>query len=188
MHPLFLLLLFLFPGPDQEVCLSAEEQTLYDLIMDYRKSKDLPVVPLSKSLTYVAQLHALDLQQQQPDQHPCNMHSWSDAGDWTPCCYTPDHKQASCMWNKPKELTSYTGDGYEISAGGASSFSAYQMTAEKALSLWKSSPGHNGVITNQGIWKNANWQAIGIGIRGGYAMVWFGKVSDKTGEPVLCED
>src|SRR5687767_8026143 len=92
-------LIFLLSGFDKglvttEVCLNAEEKKLYDLIMEYRKSKKLPPIPLSTKLTLVAQTHARDL----ADHHEfepkskCNPHSWSDKGNWTPCCYTNDHK------------------------------------------------------------------------------------------------
>jgi hypothetical protein len=39
------------------------------------------------------------------------------------------------------------------------------------------------MILNQRDWKNVNWKAVGIGIYGHYAAVWFGKVEDKEGEP-----
>ncbi|WP_375562229.1 CAP domain-containing protein [Bernardetia sp. OM2101] len=154
--------------------LSQKEQKLYNLIMDYRKQKGLPSIPLSKSLTYVAQVHAWDVAVNKPNARSgCNMHSWSSAGSWSSCCYTKDHKQAKCMWNKPREMTNYKGNGYEISYGGGGS-----ITAEGALKSWKSSAGHNNVIINKEIWKNSNWQSIGIAIYKGYAMVWFGKEQD----------
>ena len=60
-----------------------------------------------------------------PDAPPeCNLHSWSDKGPWSACCYTPDHAQAQCMWDKPSELTNYPGNGYEISAAGYDSAQA----------------------------------------------------------------
>jgi hypothetical protein len=97
------------------------------------------------------------------------MHSWSDAGTWSPCCYTDDHAESQCMWDKPRELTDYPGDGFEISYG------AWGMPADPAGALagWQSSPPHREVILNAGMWSDA-WQAVGIGIRGGYASVWFG--------------
>ncbi len=94
-----------------------EELKLYNLIMEYRQEHNQPVIPLSKSLTIVAQTHVKDLQENRPVHGNCNMHSWSDQGPWTPCCYTPDHAQATAMWNKPRELTAYTGKGYEIAQG-----------------------------------------------------------------------
>lgn len=77
------------------------------------------------------------------------------------------------MWNKPRELTSYIGDGYEIAY-----WSSEGATAA-ALNGWKKSRGHNAVIINQDIWKNVQWKAIGIAIRGEYAVVWFGKELDR---------
>jgi len=154
--------------------LSSEEKKLYDLIMEYRKQKNLPSIPLSKSLTMVAQTHARDVDTNHQDTGNCNMHSWSDKGTWTPCCYTSDHAQAQCMWNKPGELTNYKGNGYEIAHGGSG---GYVASAEVALNGWKNSSGHNAVIINSGIWSD-EWKAIGIGMYGGYAMVWFGNETD----------
>jgi uncharacterized protein YkwD len=79
---------------------------------------------------------------------------------------------------KPSELTSYKGYGYEIACGSNVCCSDYVMTAEYALDSWKSSPGHNALILNLGKW-NDDWNAIGIGIYKGFAVVWFGKELDK---------
>lgn len=164
----------------QNTGLTDEETKLYNLIMEYRKEKGLPSIPLSKSLTFVAQTHVKDLQNNKPDQGECNAHSWSSKGKWTSCCYTPDHKNAECMWNKPRELTSYTGNGFEIACGSSDSrYSSFVMTAEYALQSWKKSQGHNTVIVNMGIWKDYSWNAIGIGIYKGFAVVWFGVEEDK---------
>jgi uncharacterized protein YkwD len=154
--------------------LSEEEAKLYRLIMEYRSEKGLPVIALSKSLTKVAQIHVKDLNENYSGSTSCNMHSWSNKGNWTSCCYTSDHAQAECMWNKPRELTAYRGNGYEISFG---SWGA-PADAQGALNGWKRSPGHNGVIINSGIWRD-EWNAIGIGLSGGYAVVWFGKEVDR---------
>lgn len=164
-------------------CISPDEQKLYSLIMKYRKDKGLPEIPLSKSLTYVARVHAKDLAENPPAEG-CNMHSWSSKGQWKPCCYTPDHKQASCMWDKPSELTNYKADGFEISHGGSG---AYVSTPEKALEGWKNSKGHNAVIINDENWKNNNWKAIGIGMYQNYSVVWFGEEEDKEGKPEPCK-
>lgn len=164
----------------KSVCLSAEEYKLYELIMQYRKTKNLPIIPLSASLSLVAQTHCKDMMEN-PPQPPCNMHSWSDKGQWTACCYTPDHKNAAAMWSKPSELTNYQGDGYEISFG-----SSGNANAKEALQGWKNSKGHNAVIINTGIWKS-KWNAIGIGIVGNYAVVWFGKELDKETTPKVCK-
>lgn len=164
---------------------SADEMELYDLIMEYRKSQGLQVIPLSNSLTIVAQTHAKDLADNKPDlDKKCNAHSWSNTGSWSACCYTPDHAQSSCMWNKPKELTSYTGDGFEIAVGSSDpKYEAFVMTPQYAIEAWKKSIHHNNVIVNKDVWKSSKWNAIGIGIYKGFATVWFGEEVDADGEP-----
>lgn len=160
-------------GPLNGQELSDEEQALYEMIMAYRAKKRLPEIPLSKSLTVVARAHVVDLTENQPVRGRCNLHSWSAEGNWSRCCYTQNPKSYPCMWDKPRELTSYTGDGYEIaywSSGGA--------TAQEGLDGWKKSKGHNAVLVNKGIWRDVQWQAIGIAIHGNYAVVWFGKEPD----------
>jgi uncharacterized protein YkwD len=76
------------------------------------------------------------------------------------------------MWNKPSELTSYAGYGYEIALQ-----SSVGASAKQALERWKGSPGHHACIINKGIWKQP-WQAIGICIFEGYALVWFGHAKE----------
>ncbi len=165
----------------QIVCLSSDENKLYELIMEYRASKGLAKIPLSPSLTFVAQTHCKDMTAN-PPVAPCNMHSWSNKGTWEACCYTPDHKQAAGMWSKPQELTSYQGNGYEISHGAW----GYSPTPRSALEGWKNSSGHNAVMINSGIWKDP-WNAIGIGMVGGYAVVWFGHEKDEADEIKVCK-
>tara|TARA_R110001592_G_scaffold361382_1_gene671893 strand:+ start:614 stop:1162 length:549 start_codon:yes stop_codon:yes gene_type:complete len=165
--------------------ISVDEIELYNLIMDYRKSKGLERIPLSNSLTIVAQTHCKDLANNKPDlKKKCNAHSWSANGKWSNCCYTPDHKEAECMWNKPNELTSYNGYGFEIAVGSSEpQFDDYIMTPEYAITSWKKSFHHNNVIINKDKWKDTKWNAIGIGIYKGFATVWFGKEVDSEGEP-----
>ncbi|MFU8803185.1 MAG: CAP domain-containing protein [Bradymonadaceae bacterium] len=153
-------------------CLTDKEQTLFDAINEYRVENGLSPIVLSYSLTTVARAHVKDLNNHGSTvlSATCNMHSWSTFGPWTACCYTSDHAQASCMWNKPSEITNYSSNGYEISVSTSN--------PTTALSLWKNSPGHNSVILNQGVWGNHTWRAIGIGADGGYAHVWFGTMTD----------
>ncbi len=164
-----------------DVCVTADEMKLYDLIMSYRAENNLPKIPLSKSLSYVAHQHAWDLEVNQPTHGECNPHSWSKKGPWKACCYTSDHKNAKGMWEKPKELTTYQGYGFEIEAE-----SSDDITPELALQVWQNSVHHNDVILNQDIWTSYEWGAIGISIKGNYAVVWFGKETDAEGEPEKC--
>ncbi|OFX19298.1 MAG: hypothetical protein A2033_01445 [Bacteroidetes bacterium GWA2_31_9] len=170
-------------------CLSKDEKNLYDLIMAYRKQNKLPVIPISKSLTFVAQTHCKDLSENKPDNVTgCNPHSWSNKGEWTACCYTSDHKQAQCMWDKPRELTNYKGNGYEIAFGSSDSrYDDYTASSESALDAWKKSSGHNNVILNKDIWKSQGWGAIGVAIYKGYSVVWFGEEADEDGSIDECE-
>lgn len=171
-----LIFIFLFVTCSKQVPnqLTLEEEKLYSQIMDYRKDKGLPTIPISTSLTKVAQAHVKDLHLNKPNQNACNLHSWSSNGDWSSCCYTSDHAKAECMWSKPREMTNYTGNGYEIA------YAAYGMdaTASGALAGWIGSPGHHAVLINQGVWKSP-WNAIGIGIYKGFAVVWFGRELDS---------
>ncbi|MBW3467253.1 CAP domain-containing protein [Arthrospiribacter ruber] len=162
---------------EDRVSLSPAEMELYSLLMTYRAELGLPEIPLSTSMTIVAQTHVKDLQENNPMSGECNSHSWSEFGDWTPCCYTADHSQAACMWNKPRELTKYTGNGFEIAA-----YNMASINPSGALNAWKNSPGHDAVIRNDGPW-NQEWKAIGIGINGRFATVWFGREADPAGIP-----
>ena len=101
------------PLPD--ICLTQVESELYRLINEYRNQKGLREVKLSASLCFVARTHAKDQTENYKESNRCNMHSWSNKGEWSSCCYSPDHKKAKCMWDKPRELTNYPGDGFEIS-------------------------------------------------------------------------
>jgi hypothetical protein len=164
-----------------QACLSPEEFKIYEQLNAYRKTYRLGKIPLSVSLTLVAQAHAKDLALNQPVKGQCNLHSWSDQGDWTACCYTNDHKRATCMWDKPRELSDYPGDGYEISY-----WQSDGATAATAIAGWKKSPGHNNMMINRDIWRKLTWNACGVGLYGNYAVVWFGKEKDPAGEAKKC--
>ncbi len=162
------------------ICLTAEEQKLYDLIMAYRKSKKLKPIPLSAKLTLVAKEHAKDLSEHYAfDQYNvCNPHSWSEKGNWTSCCYTADHKEADCMWSKPREIADYAGNGYEIAY-----YSSKGASAQEGIDGWKVSPGHNPLLINSGIWSKVSWGGIGIAIYKEYGLVWFGELADNDPIP-----
>lgn len=76
------------------------------------------------------------------------------------------------MWNKPRELTQYPGDGFENSAIGVTS-------PEGALRSWRSSAAHNEVILNRGSWRSP-WRAIGADVHRGFALLWFGREPDPV--------
>ena len=160
--------------------LTEKEAKLYYDINAYRESLGLQKLSFSKSLTTVARTHVVDANAYNPkDQVDArgvqgNLHSWSSHGNWTPVVYTGDHLYASAMWSKPRELTSYQGNGFENSA-----WSSGLLTPEVALDLWQHSEGHNAVMTTQGAWSDL--KTMGVGIDGSYAFVWFGKDADPAG-------
>lgn len=159
---------------------SEKEAKLYYIINAYRESQGLQKLSFSKSLTIVARTHVSDSNTYMPENQrdsrgmQGNLHSWSNHGSWTPVVYTSDHEYAANMWSKPRELTSYTGNGYEISSWYSGS-----ITPEDALDLWKNSSGHNAVITTQGNWSDL--KTMGVAIDGKYAHVWFGSAADPAG-------
>ncbi|MFN5182155.1 MAG: CAP domain-containing protein [Bacteroidota bacterium] len=155
----------------KKVKASKEEWRLYNLINEYRKSNGLEVIPFSSALTYVAQKHCQDMAYKLKTL----THGWSD------CPYeSSDSKTYPCMWLKPQKLTTYKGYGYECAHGGSG---GYVATAESSLMGWKGSKPHNAVITNQGVWKDFKWKAIGVAILEGYACIWFGDEIDSEGPP-----
>jgi len=154
---------------------------LSEEINKYRQQNGLSAIPISDDLTAVALKHCMDLNTYHPEQ-TCgdagNLHSWSGNGNWAGangkgawkgCCYKPDHSNAECMWDKPKEITNYPGDGFEITHWETST-----VTAQSALNSWKTSKqGHNEVMLDIG-W--GPWKALGAAFIGNYACAWFGKV------------
>lgn len=144
----------------------------------YRARQGLPPLPRSPLLDRVARAHAADLARRHPDTRtdargrPCNLHSWSDRGSWRAVCYTADHAYAALMWSKPREITqgAYPGDGFEIAY-----WSSEPATAAAALASWESSPGHEALMAQKGQWAAPPWRAFGVGVEGGYAVVWFGR-------------
>ncbi len=164
--------------------LTSAELELARQINDYRKSRDLQPIPLSASLSLVARVHVHDLSDNYQSGRNCNLHSWSSSGYWSSCCYTSDHRRAACMWDKPRELTDYTGDGYEIGFYSNFEYSSDAGLVADALAGWKSSRGHHELIVNKGKWATSEWKAMGVGVYGGFVVVWFGEQIDQAGGPI----
>lgn len=162
--------------PDVANC-SDDAIELVRLVNAYRAENSLPAIPASPSLCLVGNAHVRDLRENTPDSAAeCNLHSWSDQGAWTACCYTSDHAQKECMWNKPSELSDYTNRGYENAAR------SINMTPARALEMWQTSSAHKAVILNQGTWANRPWNALGVGIDGVNAVLWFGESIDPLNQ------
>ncbi|MCK5061380.1 hypothetical protein KAR28_02425 [Candidatus Parcubacteria bacterium] len=170
-------------------CITKEEKKLAELINNYRASLGLSKIPLSKSLFYVAKIHALDVVINKPVKGRCNPHSWSDKGRWSVCCYTGSRESSKCMNSKPNELTEYQGKGYENAVSWVEdSVKPRSATPELALKGWQISHKHHMVMINGGEWKNIKWNALGVSIYKGYAYAWFGEEIDPAGVPIQCSN
>jgi hypothetical protein len=176
-------------------CSSTEEDELASLVNAYRAQNGLSAVPVSTQLTLVAQWHVQDsayakeVSGEFGSDPSCNLHSWygTPTGPYSTCCYTSDHAQAACMWDKPEEISggTYTPTGFENAAYGYS-------TPSGALNGWAGSPGHNDVILNQGAWASHAWQAMGVGVGDGpdqrFYYLWFSEQQDPVGTPNVCPE
>lgn len=148
--------------------LEDEEARLHTLINAYRTRAGLPPIPISPSLSRVANRHVRDLY----ENVGTLTNSWSD------CRFDPAQASTySCMWNAPQRLaTGYPGRAYENAAGAADG----SIEAEEAIAIWQGSSTHNAVLLNQGSWRSLTWQALGIGIYQGYAVIWLGEEPDPA--------
>jgi len=156
------------PGPCAGDELGTKEADLARLINEYRAENNLPAIPLSPSLSLVANRHVRDLAMNIKKL----THEWSDCPDIV-----------ECMWDAAKRLgTAYPGKVFENAYWTAR---ATVVTAE-ALESWKekgfplAEQEHNNVILEKLAWKGKNWQALGIGIYNGYAAMWVGQAVDPA--------
>ncbi|KAI9294114.1 hypothetical protein K502DRAFT_11039 [Neoconidiobolus thromboides FSU 785] len=130
-----------------------------------RSKRGLYQINISKKLTKVAQAHVDDLSKY-ADSKP-GLHDWPSVFK---CKISEGYK---CMWDKPRQLTGYSGNGYEVSFLG--------LTKPKDLIRgWLNSKPHAEVLLNQGSWHDNKWEAVGAATRGQYSVMWFGEVSDKS--------
>lgn len=171
-------------------CVTTEEAELAQLINDYRVGNGLAPIPLSQTLTEVAQWHvqdalyALQVSGEFGSDPSCNIHTWYGVplAPYSTCCYTADHAEATCMWNKPSEINgSFDGFGYEIAGNGFTSVSA-------ALGGWQASSAHDDVLLNQGVWGSYTWTGMGVGVDLEHRLyfVWFTDGSDPAGAAEEC--
>jgi hypothetical protein len=161
-------------------CISNLEYKLYKMINDYRRRYDLPSIPLSRALGFVAQTHAKDLILHPPGE-PCNFHSWSATGPWKPICYPQDESKKNSVWDKPAELIGYKGKGYEIVY-----WENNDVTIDSVMAEWKNVDYFNSFLMNTGRWQEKKWNAIGIAIYENFAIAWFGEIADTDDPPLIC--
>ena len=179
---------------------STSQKLLWTAVNSHRTSLGLRAINFSPSLTYVAQKHAIDVAQVLKCTFPpgCNGHTWSGCSVGRRADYYADHRNAAGMWDKPKELTAYTGAGFEIGLFPpfrelASQTQAASCVEGKSGWEWASSKLHYDVVVGQGVWETMTWEALGVGwcpmavpfSRDGtqfdtFACAWFGKEVDPV--------
>lgn len=162
-------------------CLSEDEASLFRMINELRIANGASQLELSKSLSYVAQLHVRDLHLNNPAVNGCNQHSWSDKGNWVPFCYPKDQTRKKSVWDKPKELTKYPGIAYEVVYWENSS-----AFPDQIIENWKSTPQSANLILGHGKWNRNHWKVVGVAIFKGYACAWFGESVDPEEEIRIC--
>lgn len=155
--------------------ISQDETILFNMINDLRRQNKLPSIPLSLDLCKVAQTHIADLIKWKPQEKGCSLHSWSGSGKWTSCCNTKEVFGIQCMKAKPREITGYLGDGYELIYWGED-----DATPAEAAALWKQVDASLDMILSRSKWSGYQWQAIGVGIKSGYAVLWLGDSKDTN--------
>ena len=164
-----------------DFCITADEYRLFKLVNDYRQAMNLPQIQLSKSLSFVAKQHAIDLFTNKPDSNTCNFHSWSNKGKWKACCFEKEIKDKSCMLKKPLELTNYPGVAYEVVY-----WENKEANADKAFDQWRETSASRAILTNFKEWESFNWVSMGVGIYQGFALAWFGEEADVEKETIIC--
>lgn len=165
----------------EDFCISPEEYQLHQLINDYRKAFALPAIVLSKSLSYVAITHARDLAANFDPDSVCNMHSWSDKGRWKSICYPSEQSRKNNIRLKAKEIIGYPGDAYELTY-----WSNAEIAPRQILSFWRENKVAGNMLLNQDKWLGKTWKAMGIGIEGGYAVLWLGQEVDYEVSTKVC--
>lgn len=189
---IFLILIFTLTIPllmtgqksiPKDFCMSNNELNLFDQINKLRVDYDKKAIQLSSSLSYVANQHVIDIETNHPDTSICNSSSWSDKGNWTPCCYNSYVHNPDCMWDKPKELTPYPYRGYELVLYFEDSF-----TNDSIINLMSDSKEVLDMILTRGIYEKKNWICGGIAIGNNYVSLWFGQRRDVQKKPVICTD
>jgi len=183
LHGLVLFTLFL-AGQDKisdDFCVFQEEYELVKMINEYRATFSKSQLNLSNSLCFVAHQHNTDLFINKPDTLGCNMHSWSEKGNWTPCCYNSSLEDKACLYDKPMELTDFPGSGFELIF-----WDSKNANAIDAFDFWRSIEYSRSVLLNENEPYEDVWKSIGVSIEGSYAIVWLSTFDDVENLTRIC--
>jgi hypothetical protein len=154
-----------------DFCITPAEDSLIKMINNYRQLNGLGALQPSKSLCYVAHVHARDLFHNKPCKVPCGLHSWSDQGRWTACCYSDKDPRYAC----------YKGKGYELAY-----WEKDVTSPSEPFTMWISHNISSDMLLNWGSWKARYWKVVGAAVYRGYVLVWLGEENDNAGVPVVC--
>jgi len=160
--------------------ISQDEMILYNMINDFRRQNKHSLIPLSPALCTVSHTHIDDILSSQPQKKGCSLHSWSESVNWSGCCHVQNLSGMQCMKIKPKEITGYPGFGYELIYWGEE-----QAMPADAFNLWQQTDASADMILGRGKWKGYQWNALGVGIKEGYALIWLGDKKDKSSPELL---
>lgn len=158
------LILFFLHTPEPE------EIRLFNKINEYRIKNGKTAVRYCDSLSYVAEMHSIDMYFHFDIDNPCSLHTWSFSKFWTGGCI-PEGKndQWHIMYNKPKELLGMKARGYEISYMVQPK--DYKLGAIEPLEWWAKSTPHRNLMLENG-WDRP-FVRMGVSIYNGIANVWF---------------
>lgn len=169
-----------------DFCVDENAYALYQAINNYRQKLSLDPIPLSASLSYLAQLHVKDLaanfDMKNAWKSECGMKSWSDKGHWKAFCYPKDQSKKRDIKDKAKELTPYKGKAWEILYWE----NDWAPDAEKILHFWLDIPQSADMLSNTGKYAQKDWQSIGLASSDGYISVFLGRVKDTQAPPIPC--
>lgn len=166
----------------ENYCITPEEMQLFNQVNDLRVEYDKSLLKLSASLSYIAQTHVNDLLNNHPDTSICSLSSWSDKGNWKACCYNTYVLDEDCMWEKPKELTTYPYRGYELVM-----YFEDRLNVDSVIQLWSGTKKVLDMILTRESYKQKKWICMGVGLNEHYVSVWFGQRADRTALPQLCD-
>ncbi|MDO9512311.1 MAG: SPOR domain-containing protein [Bacteroidales bacterium] len=168
-------------GVPADFCVDSEEAQLFTRINEARIGKGLVPLLLSKSLCFVAQTHTRDLYINRPESADCNMHSWSDKGNWSSFCYPKDQTRRKSVWDKPKELTHYPGQAFELIY-----WTNQVAFPDEIMDTWLATQSSSSLMLNYGKYAKNSWKTMGVAIYKGYASVWFGEYTDVEDKVSIC--